>query len=254
MIQKSDCLTLGYDWDKWYDFGVKEPISVDISSSANSHILICGMSGSGKSFCEQILFAKLALCHPEGQFYFADFKQDDQFSYLRGSNRYYPYKESLDALDLVYEKMHRRQLGEGKDRSPVTFIWDEYMANMLALQSEDKKTATQAMNRVSEILMLGRSLSVRFFTSCQRPDASAFPSGSRLNYGIILILGAPVRSIYEMLLPTEYIDEIGDRTFQTGEGVVLLQGSVLRFIKIPVVSDMGRLHGICQTALTENSI
>lgn len=167
MIQKSDCLTLGYDWDKWYDFGVKEPISVDISSSANSHILICGMSGSGKSFCEQILFAKLALCHPEGHFYFADFKQDDQFSYLRGSKRYYPYKESLDALDLVYEKMHRRQLGEEKDRFPVTFIWDEYMANMLALQSEDKKAATQAMNRVSEILMLGRSLSVRFFTSCK---------------------------------------------------------------------------------------
>lgn len=114
MIQKSDCLTLGYDWDKWYDFGVKEPISVDISSSANSHILICGMSGSGKSFCEQILFAKLALCHPEGHFYFADFKQDDQFSYLRGSKRYYPYKESLDALDLVYEKCTGDSLGRKK--------------------------------------------------------------------------------------------------------------------------------------------
>ncbi len=38
MIQKSDCLTLGYDWDKWYDFGVKEPISVDISSSAKLNL------------------------------------------------------------------------------------------------------------------------------------------------------------------------------------------------------------------------
>lgn len=44
------------------------------------------------------------------------------------------------------------------------------------------------MRKVSEILMLGRSLGVRLVISCQRPDAAAFPSGSRLNYGVILIV------------------------------------------------------------------
>ena len=69
------------------------------------------------------------------------------------------------------------------------------MANILALQSISKKTAEEAMRKVSEILMLGRSLSIRLLISCQRPDASAFPSGSRLNYGIIIIVGASIRSI-----------------------------------------------------------
>ena len=98
--------------------------------------------------------------------------------------------------------------------------------------------------------MLGRSLGVRLVISCQRPDAAAFPSGSRLNYGVILIVGAPIKSIYEMLIPKEYIDEIGDRNFKRGEGVALLQGSELRFIKIPMVRNMEKMQQICIDALT----
>lgn len=153
------------------------------------------------------------------------------------------------------KKCTGEQLGEEKDRFPVTFIWDEYMANMLALQSEDKKAATQAMNRVSEILMLGRSLSVRFFTSCQRPDASAFPSGSRLNYGIILILGwRPSEVFMRCYFRQSTLTKLGTERFRRARALYCYRDSVLRFIKIPVVSNMGRLYGICQTALTENSI
>jgi hypothetical protein len=241
---------LGYGYDKWYGYGLKEPITTDISSKTNSHIIVSGMSGSGKSFCENILFSKLVMTNPESEIYFADYKQDDQFTYLRGCPRYYPYKKSLEALEIVYEKLHKRQTNEDKERHPITLIWDEYMANILALQNEDKKMATVVMNKVSEILMLGRSLSVRFFSSCQRPDAIAFPSGSRLNYGIIIILGAPMRSIYEMLMPAEYIGKIEDRNFRTGEGVLLLQGSVLHFIKVPMVQDINRMQEICVESLT----
>jgi len=247
---KNSNLTICYDFDKWYDYELKEPIIVDISPMANSHILICGMSGSGKSFCENILFSKLSLVDTKGEIYFADYKQDEQFAYLRGATRYYPYKETLKALDIVYEKLHKRLTNEDKEKYPITLIWDEYIANILSLQNEDKKAATLAMNKVSEILMLGRSHSIRLFTSCQRPEASAFPSGSRLNYGIILILGAPIRSIYEMLIPTEYIDKIGDREFKTGEGIILLQGSVLRFIKVPILQNVNLMQEICIKALS----
>lgn len=243
-------LILGYDYDKWHGYGIKDPITVDISPKANSHMLISGISGSGKSYCENILFSKLVQVDNESEIYFSDYKQDDQFADLRGCPRYYPYKKSLEALEIVYEKLHKRQMNEDKERHPITLIWDEYMANILALQNEDKKMATVVMNKVSEILMLGRSLSVRFFTSCQRPDAVAFPSGSRLNYGIIMILGAPMRSIYEMLMPAEYINKIEDRDFKTGEGVLLLQGSVMHFIKVPMVKDVNRMQTICVRALS----
>lgn len=245
-------LILGFDYDKWYGYGKKELIITDISKKTNSHILLCGMSGSGKSYALNILFARI--CNTAGQdgiVYFADFKQDDQFVYLRECDRYYPYDSSIEALETVYEVLHKRQSGEDKTRHPVTLIWDEYMASVLAVQNVEKKKADNIMRKVSEILMLGRSLAVRLVISCQRPDAAAFPSGSRLNYGIIIVVGAPIRSIYEMLIPKEYIDAIGDREFGVGEGVVLLQGSQLGFIKIPKVRDMEKMKQVCIDALTK---
>lgn len=245
-------LVLGYDYDKWYGYGLKEPVLTDISTNTNSHILLCGMSGSGKSYATNLLFAKICKNQNlQGTVYFADFKQDDSFAYLRECPRYYPYDSSLEALEIVYNILHKRQSGEEKSRNQVTLIWDEYMANVLAIQSINKKKADEVMRKVSEILMLGRSLAVRIIISCQRPDASAFPSGSRLNYGVIMIVGAPIRSVYEMLIPKEYIEEIGERKFGVGEGVVLLQGSKLEFIKIPMVRDIEKMQQVCIDALTK---
>jgi energy-coupling factor transporter ATP-binding protein EcfA2 len=250
-MTKTSDLILGYDFDKWYGYGMKKPIITDTSSKTNSHTILCGMSGSGKSYATNILFAKICINDSQGKVYFSDFKQDDQFAYLRECPRYYPYTRSIEALDIVYGILHKRQSGEDPSRDQVTLIWDEYIANILAIQNTDKKKADEVMRKVSEILMLGRSLAVRLIISCQRPDAAAFPSGSRLNYGVVIIVGAPNRSIYEMLIPKEYIDEVNDRKFTVGEGVVLLQGSQLEFVKIPMVRDADKMKQICIHALTK---
>ena len=176
MMMNSD-LVLGYDFDKWYGYGVKEPVITDISPKTNSHTLLCGMSGSGKSYAENILIARIA--NTEGMVFFSDFKQDDSFTFLRNCPRYYSYDKTIDALETVYDTLHKRQSGEDTSRSPVTLVWDENMANILAIQGTEKKKAEDIMRKVSEILMLGRSLGVRLVISCQRPDAAAFPSGSR---------------------------------------------------------------------------
>lgn len=242
-------LTLGYDLDRWRLFGEKVPISIDLSPKTNSHILLCGMSGSGKSYLENQILAKLALAEPEGKLYFADYKQDDSFFHLRQCPRYYPYKDTLKALDIVHGHLLARQSGEDASRNliPVTLAWDEYMAQILAMSS-DKKAASVVMGKVSEILMLGRSLSVRIAISCQRPDALAFPAGSRLNYGVVVVLGAAVRSIYEMLLP-DFVAVVKGRQFGRGEGVALLQGSELHFVKVGAVSNPRRMEEICVRAL-----
>lgn len=243
-------LVLGYDLDRWNLLGEKVPITLDLSPKTNSHILVCGMSGSGKSYLENQILAKSFLAQPgaDGETYFADYKQEDSFAYLRGCPRYYAYKDTLQALDIVHGRLLVRQSGEDTSRNPITLVWDEYMAQMLALISEDKKAAAVVMGKVSEILMLGRSLSVRLVVSCQRPDALAFPAGSRLNYGVVVVLGAAVRSIYEMLLP-DFMDELKGRQFARGEGVVLLQGSELHYIKVPMVRDVHRMEQICIKAL-----
>ncbi len=241
-------LTLGYGLDRWTAYGEKVPITIDLSPKTNSHILLCGMSGSGKSYLENQIMAKLALAEPDGELYCADYKSEEALAYLRGTSRYYFYREALKPLDIVHGHLLARQSGEDNSRNPVTLIWDEYMAQMLALISEDKKAAAVVMGKVSEILMLGRSLAVRLVISCQRPDALAFPAGSRLNYGVVVVLGAAVRSIYEMLLP-DFMDEVKGRQFGRGEGVALLQGSELRYIKVPMVRNVGRMEQICIEAL-----
>lgn len=252
MMKNSD-LVLGYDFDKWYGYGAREPIITDLSTQTNSHILLSGMSGGGKSHATNLLLARISKAENEGIVYFADFKQDEQFSYLRSCPRYYPYEKSIEALEIVYDILKKRQSGEDKTRNPVTLIWDEYVANILALQITQKKKAEDVMQKISEILMLGRSLGIRLVISLQRPDASVFPSGSRLNFGIILILGAAIKSIYEMLIPREYIEDIGSRIFKRGEGVALLQGSEMKYIKIPTIRYYEKMKEICIAALTRKS-
>jgi hypothetical protein len=52
-----------------------------------------------------------------------------------------------------------------------------------------------------------------------------------------------------MLLP-DFKDEVQGRKFRRGEGVVLLQGSELHFIKVPMVRDVERIHQLCIKALS----
>ncbi len=251
MTKNDNCLMLGCDYDLWYDYGKNEPLFTDISLKTNSHIILCGMSGSGKSYALIRCIKMLSLAEsPQAEFFFADFKQEDCFAFMRGCSRYYPYKKSIEALEAVHDILQKRQSGEERERFPVTLVWDEYIANILDLQRQDKKKADDVMSKVSEILMIGRGLAVRIICTCQRPDAKAFPDGSRINYGVIMILGAPMRSIYEMLIPKDYIDMIEDRQFGLGEGVLLLQGSELHFIKIPVVKDVEKMQEICVKSLS----
>lgn len=224
---------------------------MDVSTKNNSHTLICGMSGSGKSYLTNQYFARICLRGgADSVVYFADFKQDDSFSHLRECPRYYPYDKTINALEEVYEIMHERQCGKDVSRHFVTLVWDEYMANILSLFGTEKKKAEVVMHKVSEILMLGRSLAVRLVIACQRPDATAFPTGSRLNFGVIIILGASLESIYSMLVPKELIEKVGNREFHTGEGVILWQGSELHFIKVPVIRNEEKMKAICIDALT----
>jgi energy-coupling factor transporter ATP-binding protein EcfA2 len=242
-------LTLGYDLDAWNGYGAKIPITTDISLAANSHILICGMSGSGKSYFENALFAKLIMTESGGEYHFADYKGDDSFAYLRKCPRYYAYKNTLQALDAVYSRLNARQSGEDESNHPITLIWDEYTSNILALTNEDKKAAAVVLNKVSEILMLGRSLAIRCCFSLQRPEAAVFPAGSRLNFGAVIVLGAAIKSIYEMLLP-DFMEQVKGCVFGQGEGVTLLQGSQLHFIKSGTVQNSERMRQICVKALS----
>lgn len=251
MMTSNKELVLGYDYDAFLNYGEKLEISACCENSDNSHIILCGMSGAGKSTALLMIYARLIKVEEFGIYYFADFKQDDSFRFLNQCERYYPFEKCIEAVETVYEILLNRQSGVDQSRLSITLIFDEYMAYILYLMEIDKKKAECVMSKIATILMLGRSLNVRLIISCQRPDASVFKNGSRLNYGIIIILGASIRSIYEMLLPKEYIDLIEDRKFKVGEGVILLQNSKLHFVKMPIICNKEKLKELCITGLSD---
>ena len=249
-FKDTNSINLGYNLDIWRKSGLKLPVTTDISPATNSHFLICGMSGSGKSYYENWLFSNLISANSDGEFYFSDYKGDDSFAHLKKCINYKSYRNSLENLDIVYAKLNERLAGS-KERNSVTLIFDEYMACILSLQNEDKKRATEVMNKVSEILLMGRSVGVRLITSMQRADSMAFVAGAKLNYGNIVILGGSVKSINEMLIP-DHIGKVEGVQFGRGEGIILMQNSILKFVKCPTINEksMKKIHKLCIKALS----
>lgn len=252
MMNYSNQLLLGYEYEPWYFYGTKEPILTDFSISTNKHIIIAGLSGGGKTYATKQLLARMFLLGQEQgiKILFADFKGDDSYIQLRNCTNYFSYEQTLDALNILYDTLHKRQNGEDNSRSPHYLIWEEYLSNVLSLKTKDKKLAEKVMQQVAEILSIGRSLNVNLCITTQTAYASVFPEGSRNNFGIIMICGAPLRSIYELLLPKEYIEKATQKTFKKGEGVILLQGSDLHFMKVPWIQNESKLNEICIQALS----
>jgi len=246
--------SLGYDLGMWYDYGEKEKVIADISS--NSHFLICGMSGSGKSYVTSQFFSRLVKANPTGEFHFADYKRDDSFSHLRGQPRYYAYKNVAAALDIVFNRLQARMSGEDKTRHAVFLVFDEYVAYILQL-SRNKKVAEIEMGKAGDILLQGRSMNINMVVSCQRADAKVFDSGAvRQQFGVIMVLGTYQEDTYRMLMKG-HVDKIENRIkrlrkgdFKRGEGSVLTDmGSTLNFIKIPMVANIDEMQAVCRSAL-----
>ena len=82
MTTSSNRLILGYELDAWSGCGLKNPMTVDLSQSTNSHILLCGMSGGGKSHLEHLILTRLIFAERDrgGEYFFAGHKGDDTFA------------------------------------------------------------------------------------------------------------------------------------------------------------------------------
>lgn len=250
----SSKLLLGYDFDAWYAYEERIPIMTEISLKMNCHSAIVGMSGSGKTKFTLQYIARLWLLHAsmgeEAIFYLADYKNEDEYNFLRNCKKYYSYGKTEEVLDEVYAILQRRQLGEDASRTPVYLFFEEYLSNLLMLKERDKKKADKMMRQVAEILSIGRSMGCIIIIIAQTLYASLFTEGSRLNFGTIVILGSKNKILYDMLLPKDFIADIGERKFKAGEGVVLLQGSEMHCIKVPMIKNEEKMQEICVNALS----
>lgn len=243
-------LILGYDYHLWHSFAQKQAIYMTISHKKNNHCLIVGSSGSGKSYALLLMLARMYHSDNSLRTYFCDFKREDDYEFMASCPYYYAYNHVLDGIEEVYNIMHQRQSGKDKSRSPVLLIIDEYVVFILYLTGQDKKRADAVKSKISELLMLARSLNIKVWLGCQRPDASVFSNGARLNFGTTIVLGSGNNSLYDMVLSKEEISQTTDKTFKTGEGVIVQQGLPMRFLKVPKIEEIEQIHKTCIDALS----
>lgn len=221
------------------EYGVRTMVRLGIHS--HPHALITGASGSGKSTTLLWLIGKLLQADSNIVIFLCDFKRSEDFSFFQPYTNYYSGNDCYDGIMRFYELFSAiRENGSAGTR--YLLIFDEYPAFLNYLQMQDKQNKTKKANdilgAVAEILMLGRGTGNGFgvWIVTQRPDSNLFASGSRDNFMVVLALGRLSKEQKGMVFAGE---DIPDRIFKVGEGMLLADGREIIEVKYPIITDIG---------------
>ena len=225
-------MKLGYYLDLYYEMGKRIAITKPINS--HCHLLLTGGSGSGKSYALLYLLGNVLKECPEIIVYFCDFKQSAEFSFLSGYPHYYSGGACYQGIMDYYKKFQDIRKS-GKVTSRYLLICDEYPALLHYYMSLDKKKANDLLMRIAEILMMGRGLSFGCWIVTQRADAQLFQNGARDNFMVLIALGRLSKEQRTMLFSGE---ELPERVYQRGEGLILADGDSIHEIKIPMIANV----------------
>ena len=205
--------------------GMPVPLELPIFTHLNS--IICGSSGSGKSYGILYLIGNLLQDAPDTILYICDFKNSQELEFLKPYPYYFSGNDSYEGIMQYYKKFCDARI-QGRNKSRHLLIIEEYPALISYMSTFDKQNKTKKagdiLSAVSEILMLGRGISFGIWLVCQRPSASLFEGGARDNAMVTLNYGRMSKEQKSILFSGE---EISDRVYKPGEGVILADGHSL---------------------------
>lgn len=172
------------------------------------HMLIAGGTGGGKTYF--ILTLIEALLRTNAVLFILDPKNSD-LADLQAvmPNVYYRKEDMLSCIDFFYEEMMKRsedmkqmegyKTGENYAYLglPAHFlIFDEYVAFMEMLGTKEN---TAVLNKLKQIVMLGRQAGFFLILACQRPDAKYLGDGIRDQFNFRVALGRMSEMGYGMM-------------------------------------------------------
>ncbi|WP_039656528.1 FtsK/SpoIIIE domain-containing protein [Clostridium tyrobutyricum] len=172
------------------------------------HMLIAGGTGGGKSYF--ILTLIEAMLRTNSILYVLDPKNSD-LADLEAvmPNVYYKKDDMIACIDKFYDGMMKRnedmkqmegyKTGENYAYLglPANFlIFDEYVAFMEMLGS---KESTAVLNKLKQLVMLGRQSGYFLILACQRPDAKYLGDGIRDQFNFRVALGRMSEMGYGMM-------------------------------------------------------
>ena len=221
---------LGFDYWIFSVQGIKIPLYAPV----DSHLIVVGGSGSGKSTA--VLYWLYKLKSHNVVLYIVDFKASHEFSGI--SSHFAEFEDSYDMIKKFYDEFSSTP--EGGDGKIKILLIDE-IAGLLthySMTKDGKQKADEIRNMMSSILMLGRSRRCFLWLSMQRYTATIFPSssGSADNFHIAVGLGNLSVDGRKGLFAGEHFDGEEELQFKQGRGIVLIDGQPLKGLIIPKVS------------------
>ena len=226
----------GYDMGIFTETGLKIPIELNLSEHCN--LLLTGGSGSGKSYALLYLLGQVLKSNEDIEIFFCDFKNSYDFSFLEDYKYYYAGNDCYNGIMQYYKNFCLAR--ENRDFTKKhLLICDEYPALVNYLQGQDKlnktKYASEVLSAISELLCLGRGIQFYTWIVTQRADNSLFANGARDNFMVVIGLGRLSKEQKSMLFSGE---ELPERIYQKGEGIILADGRSLIEVKFPIISDI----------------
>ena len=148
----NDFIKVGYNWDIWDRRAIRLPIAIPYLT--NIHWLICGNSGSGKSYFVLYLLRNLLQCLGDKvTLWFCDFKSSEDFSFLADYVRYYAGADCKRGLEEFYAEFEAVKSGSVKDERIRLLFFDEWAGFQVWETSRDKKQSELHKQMLLEVLL-----------------------------------------------------------------------------------------------------
>ncbi|MBC1385577.1 FtsK/SpoIIIE domain-containing protein [Listeria innocua] len=206
------------------------------------HMLIAGGTGGGKTYF--ILTLIEALLHTDSKLYVLDPKNADLADLETiMDNVYYRKDDMLACIEQFYEDMLARSEEMKRDPNyktgenyaylglPANFlIFDEYVAFMDMLGKEN----TKVVDKLKQIVMLGRQAGFFLILACQRPDAKYLGDGIRDQFNFRVALGRMSELGYGMMFGSDVQKQFFLKPIK-GRGYVDVGTSVISEFYTPLV-------------------
>ena len=220
------------------------PVWIDFSSSDTPHLLIGGITGSGKSVALETLLLglvrhypadrlKLSLVDPKG----TELQFVENRPHVDGKVRMWP-DEAIELLDSMVEEMDRRYLllrearvkqltdynekVDASERLPWRLVVLDEFADLTS-EKEDKKTIEASLQRLAQ---KARACGIHVVVATQKPSAEVISSTVRSNLGAQLALRVKTSSDSRIIMDetgAEALAGNGDAFLKGAAGVVRLQ-------------------------------
>ena len=239
MMKCNTSLNLGID-NKALSRGFVLPLKVNFKKTP--HILLCGSTGSGKTYALKYILKQLAISN--SLIYLCDYKGID-FIAMQECGRYYKHQNVSEGVNTVFDLLQNRMENPTLDNQACFLVFDEWSG---FLASVPKKQQEEFKQKLASILMLGRGVGIFLLLAMQRCDTTNFLSGARDNFGVALGLGRLSKESARMLFSDE-ADLIEPKP--RGHGYLRVDGQPTVEIVIPKIRDMSITDKVIKNALCE---